>query len=102
MDYCLPGIDSAGKLNLIKKAASETAPSSSTKNPKSAASRLAAKVERFKQGRKSLSETRIVGGVAINTAVDNDPPLAVQASADSMKSETVLGKIVNKVMPELF
>ena len=64
---------------------------------KSAAAKLQAKVERFKQSRKSHSETRIVDGVAINTTVNSEVPLSVQSSAVSMKSETDLGKIQNKV-----
>ena len=65
------------------------------KNSKSAAAKLQAKVDRFKQSRKSHSETRIVDGVA--TAVNVDVPLSVQSSAVSVKSETHLEKIQDKV-----
>ena len=71
--------------------------SDSDRNSKSAAAKLAAKVERFKQSRKSHSETRIVGGVAINTTVDKDVPLSVQSSSVSVKSEPELDNIKNKV-----
>lgn len=71
--------------------------SDSDRNSKSAATKLAAKVERFKQSRKSHSETRIVGGVAINTTVDNDVPLSVKSSTSSVKSEPGLEKIQGKV-----
>lgn len=69
--------------------------SDSDKNSKSATKKLAEKVERFKQSRKSHSETRIVGGVAINT-VGNNTPLSVQSSAVSVKSESELDNIQNK------
>lgn len=71
--------------------------SDSDRNSKSAAAKLAAKVERFKQSRKSHSETRIVGGVAINTTVGKDVPLSVQSSSVSVKSEPELDNIKNKV-----
>lgn len=69
--------------------------SDSDRNSKSAATKLAEKVERFKQSRKSHSETRIVGGVAINT-VGNNAPLSVQSSAVSVKSEPELDSIQDK------
>ena len=71
--------------------------SDSDRNSKSPAAKLAAKVERFKQSRKSHSETRIVGGVAINTTVGKDVPLSVQSSSVSVKSEPELDNIKNKV-----
>lgn len=70
---------------------------SAAETSKSAAAKLAAKVERFKQSRKSHSETRIVGGVAINTTVGKDVPLSVQSSSVSVKSEPELDNIKNKV-----
>lgn len=75
--------------------------SDSDKNSKSATKKLAEKVERFKQSRKSHSETRIVGGVAINT-VGNNTPLSVQSSAVSVKSESELDNIQNKVLHLFF
>lgn len=71
--------------------------SDNEKNSKSPTKKLAEKVERFKQSRKSRSETRIVGGVAINT-VGNNVPLSVQSSAVSVKSESELDNIQNKVI----
>lgn len=71
--------------------------SDSDRNSKSAAAKLAAKVERFKQSRKAHSETRIVGGVAINTTVDSTVPLSVQSSSVSVKSEPELDNIKDKV-----
>ena len=71
--------------------------SDSDRNSTSAAAKLAAKVERFKQSRKAHSETRIVGGVAINTTVDSTVPLSVQSSSVSVKSEPELDNIKDKV-----
>ena len=76
--------------------------SDSDRNSKSAAEKLAAKVERFKQSRKVHSETRIVGGVAINTTVDSNVPLSVQSSSVSVKSEPELDNIKDKVNYEHF
>ena len=84
------------KSKLTVASAAENA-SDSDRNSKSAAAKLAAKVERFKQSRKSLSETKIVGGVAINTTVGKDVPLSVQSSSVSVKSEPELDNIKNKV-----
>ena len=79
------------------KSRKSTTEKATADDEKSAAAKLQAKVERFKQSRKSHSETRIVDGVAINTTVNSEVPLSVQSSAVSMKSETDLGKIQNKV-----
>lgn len=76
--------------------------SDSDRNSKSAAAKLAAKVERFKQSRKVHSETRIVGGVAINTTVDSGVPLSVQSSSVSVKSEPEPDNIKEKVHFEDF
>ncbi|XP_029199657.2 uncharacterized protein LOC114964483 isoform X1 [Acropora millepora] len=78
------------------KSRKSTTEKATADDEKSAAAKLQAKVERFKQSRKSHSETRIVDGVAINTTVNSEVPLSVQSSAVSMKSETDLGKIQNK------
>lgn len=59
-------------------------------------------MERFKQSRKAHSETRIVGGVAINTTVDSGVPLSVQSSSVSVKSEPELDNIKDKVYFENF
>ena len=83
-----------GQKPMSRKSATEN---SSNGDGKSAAAKLQAKVERFKQSRKSHSETRIVDGVAINTTVSTEVPLSVQSSAVSVKSETDLAKIQNKV-----
>ena len=84
------------KVKPKKKSTAENA-SDSDRNSKSAAEKLQAKVERFKQSRKSRSETRIVDGVAINLPVNSEVPLSVQSSAVSVKSETDLEKIQDKV-----
>ena len=84
------------KSKLTVASAAENA-SDSDRTSKSAAAKLAAKVERFKQSRKSHSETRIVGGVAINTTVGKDVPLSVQSSSVSVKSEPELDNVKNKV-----
>ena len=84
------------KLKPKKKSTAENA-SDSDRNSKSAAQKLQAKVERFKQSRKSHSETRIVDGVAINLPVNSEVPLSVQSSAVSVKSEPDLEKIQDKV-----
>lgn len=81
-----------------KSTVKSTAEFVSDKSSKSSASKLAAKVDRFKQSRKSKSETRIVGGLAINTAVDNEVPLSVRSSSVSVKSEPDLEKIQDKVL----
>ena len=88
---------SKGHDGLKSKSRKTTTENESNNDGKSAAAKLQAKVERFKQSRKSHSETRIVDGVAINTTISNDVPLNVQSSAVSIKSETDLEKIQNKV-----
>lgn len=85
-----------GHDGLKSKSRKTTTENESNNDGKSAAAKLQAKVERFKQSRKSHSETRIVDGVAINTTISNDVPLNVQSSAVSIKSETDLEKIQNK------
>lgn len=93
--YIPIGLDGE-KSKVVAKSTAENAPDSD-RNSKSSAAKLAAKVERFKQSRKSHSETRIVGGVAINTAVNSEMPLSVQSSNVSVKSEPDLEKIQDKV-----
>lgn len=95
-----PGLERE-KSKLTVASTAENA-SDSDRNSKSAAAKLAAKVERFKQSRKVHSETRIVGGVAINTTVDSGVPLSVQSSSVSVKSEPEPDNIKEKVHFEDF
>ena len=78
-----------------KLTVASTAENASDSDRNSKNSKFAAKVERFKQGRKSHSETRIVGGVAIN--VGAGVPLSVQSSTVSVKSEPELDNLQDKV-----
>ena len=85
------GTDTGIESDKSKRESTSRKPASSL-SPDTESTQIIDKKDRFKNSKKSLSETRIVGGVAIATSVSNDIPLSVTSSPLSVRSESELTK----------